>query len=77
MTAILWPYKMKGFSKNTEKGIRIEIYRKEDHGITQNKMVSARYWKTSRREKKAGKKSNRKDCGKREGMETFRPLMHI
>jgi hypothetical protein len=38
---------------------------------------SARYQKTSRREERPSKKSERNDCGKMERLKTFFPSAHI
>jgi hypothetical protein len=50
---------------------------KKTYMSTLNKTVSARYQETSEREKKAGKKLKREDCGKMKEFEIFHPLMHV
>jgi hypothetical protein len=40
MIIMAWPCKKNGKSKDTEKGIRSEIYRKETYGTTQKKIIS-------------------------------------
>jgi hypothetical protein len=52
---MVWPCKNTGEYKDGEKGINIEIYRKETYRITE-KEGSDKYWKTSRRKKNVRRK---------------------
>lgn len=76
MTAIFWPHKKMGSSKDTEGDIRTEICMKKPYKSTLNKTVSARHQETSRTERKTGMKSKREHCGKKEELEAFQSLMH-
>jgi hypothetical protein len=43
MIIMTWACKKNGKSKDTVKGIRSEIYRKDTYGTTQHKIISDRY----------------------------------
>lgn len=66
---MIWPCKKNGSNKDTKKGIT--VLRKRDLLGDPEQDGLVRYWKASRRNEAASKKSNRKDCEKKENMGHF------
>lgn len=64
---------MKGTDQNkdTVKDIRLKIWKERNLCAKPEKFGSARYWKTSIREKRVDKNSKRKDCGRKKKLELF------
>lgn len=69
---MIWPCKKNGSNKDTKKGIT--VLRKNLPGDPEQAGL-VRYWKAPRRDETASKKSNWKDCEKREKMGHF-PLIN-
>jgi hypothetical protein len=75
MFIIIWPFKNNGSNKYTKKSFTF-LKEKDLLGDPEQGGL-VRYWKASRRDETASKKSNRKTVGRKKTCTTFCSLTHV